>query len=373
MRPAWLVLADGSIYEGRSVGADGETSGEIVFHTGLSGYQEIITDPSYCGQIVTFTCPHIGNVGVNPDDIESARPHVRGLVMRDYCPTPSNWRSAQPLHRYLRQHNIVAIEGVDTRAVTRRIRVHGAMPGIISTEARDPRALIARAEALPSMEGQELVSEVTCQAPYEWKATSWKPESACASGDTQQSGATKIVVFDFGVKTNILRCLRDTGVQVEVVPATTSAQAAMARQPSGVLFSNGPGDPAAVEGVVETIQGLLGKTPLFGICLGHQLMARALGAKTFKLPFGHHGANQPVQELSTGRVDITSQNHGFAVDPESFPDSVEVTHRNLNDGTVEGFRSRDLPVFAVQYHPEASPGPHDACSLFDEFLELCNA
>ena len=310
---------------------------------------------------------------------------VNGLVMRDYCPTPSNWRSAEPLHRYLKKHDIVAIEGIDTRAVTRRIRNHGAMPGIISTTERDPHQLVEQAKALPSMEGQELVSEVTCKARYEWNEGSWAPsESSVVTrgawsvnrevnqrGTSHEARATKIVVIDFGVKTNILRCLVDTGATVEVMPATTTAEEILAAKPNGVLFSNGPGDPAAVEYAITTIHDLIGKVPLFGICLGHQLMARAIGAKTFKLPFGHHGANQPVRDVQSGCIDITSQNHGFAVDPDTLPESVEVTHINLNDGTVEGFRSKTDPVFAVQYHPEASPGPHDACNLFDEFLMLC--
>lgn len=368
--PAWLVLADGTIFEGASVGADGEAVGEVVFFTGLTGYQEVITDPSYCGQIVTFTYPHIGNVGVNPVDIESHALNVQGLVMCDYCPQPSNWRSTQPLHHALRQQGVVAIEGVDTRALTRRLRDHGAMPGLISTCATDPRTLVERARDLPGMAGQELVSRVTCQAPYAWDARRWQ-----VAGDAAPAAsglpAMKIVVYDFGVKQNILRCLCDEGAAVEVVPAATPAADVLARKPDGVLLSNGPGDPAAVGYAVDALHALIGRVPLFGICLGHQLLARALGGDTFKLPFGHHGANQPVKDLRTGRVEITSQNHGFAVRAESLPSAAQVTHINLNDQTVEGFCLPDRQLFAVQYHPEASPGPHDSWGLFGEFLQWC--
>ena len=368
MKPAYLVLADGTVFEGRSIGADGVATGEIVFHTGLSGYQEIITDPSYCGQIVTFTCPHIGNVGVNSADMESTMPHVRGLVMRDYCPTPSNWRSTQPLHRYLKQHQIVAIEGVDTRTITRRIRTQGAMPGIIATQANNLDALIAHAASLEDMTGKELVSEVTASQPYEWTQSLWDMPAA-----TDVAGAPLVIVYDFGVKQNILRCLVAQGVRVEVVPATTPAATVLAKKPAGVLLSNGPGDPAAVDFAVTTIKELMGQVPLFGICLGHQLLGRALGATTFKLPFGHHGANQPVRDEHTGVVEITSQNHGFAVDPETLPSEIEITHVNLNDGTIEGFRSTRYPLMAIQYHPEASPGPHDSFGCFQQFIGMCRA
>lgn len=369
MKPSWLVLANGSIFHGVSVGAEGEAAGEVVFHTGMSGYQEVLTDPSYCGQIITFTSPHIGNVGVNREDVESNRLRVQGLVMRDYCPTPSNYRATQPLHRYLKQHGIVAIEGVDTRTVTRSLRDHGSMPGIISTVTHDPQELVARAAALPSMDGQELVSTVTCPKPYGWtEHDTWcsPPPSRAGAG-----GGCRILVFDFGVKYNILRSLVSCGAQVEVIPATTPATDVLAKKPDGVMLSNGPGDPAAVGYVIDTLRALLGRVPIFGICLGHQLLAHAYDARTFKLPFGHHGANQPVKILRSGRVEITSQNHGFAVDPDSLPAHVAVTHLNLNDHTVEGFRSTKDPVMAVQYHPEASPGPHDAAVLFREFMEMC--
>ena len=370
MKPAWLVLANGQIFRGGAIGADGEVVGEVVFHTGMSGYQEVLTDPSYCGQIVTFTYPHIGNVGVNREDVESNRPRVQGLVMRDYCPTPSNYRATQPLHRYLKQHGIVAIDGIDTRTVTRALRDHGSMPGVISTLAHDPQSLVAKAAALPDMTGQELVSTVTCRKGFAWS----ERDPGCNSAQTATSASrARIVVFDFGVKYNILRSLVSCGAEVHVVPAQTTAAEVLAKKPNGILLSNGPGDPAAVAYVIDTLRTLLGRVPIFGICLGHQLLAHAYGAKTFKLPFGHHGANQPVQVLSDGRVEITSQNHGFAVDPDSMPAHMKITHLNLNDGTVEGFRSTKDPVMAVQYHPEASPGPHDAAVLFEEFLTMCDA
>ncbi len=379
MHAAWLVLSSGHIFEGRSIGADGETVGEIVFHTGLSGYQEIITDPSYSGQIVTFTCPHIGNVGVNPDDMESTRPFVQGLIMRDYCPAPSNWRATQPLHRYCKQHHIIALDGIDTRSVTRLLREHGALQAVISTTARDPQKLVARARELPSMLGQELVSGVTCAAAYVWSdgLSTTRDEGRPFATLTRTKDATAthkphIVVYDFGAKHNIMRCLVEAGATVEVVPATTSAREVLARKPAGVLLSNGPGDPAAVDYAIANIRKLIGKVPLFGICLGHQLLALALGARTYKLPFGHHGANQPVRNEQTGRVEITSQNHGFAVDATTLPASAKITHINLNDHTLEGFCVKNDALMAIQYHPESSPGPHDSGYLFGEFLKNCH-
>ncbi|MBI2343514.1 MAG: glutamine-hydrolyzing carbamoyl-phosphate synthase small subunit [Deltaproteobacteria bacterium] len=400
MKPAWLVLADGTIFSGLSIGADGEVAGEVVFQTGMSGYQEVITDPSYSGQIVVFTAAHIGNVGVNPADMESRRPWVRGLVMRDYCSMPSNWRATQPLHRYLKQHGIVAIEGVDTRTVTRTIRRAGAMPAMLTTHAVDPGTVIARAAALPGMSGQELVRDVTRRTPTAWTEGPWNhvttiggahvpcgsasgyflvhplrgsPDSVVAIPPPAPlcGWAVRIAVLDFGVKENILRELVARGCQVTVWPATTPAKAILATDPDGCLFSNGPGDPAAVDYAIATVRALLPRRPALGICLGHQLMALAVGGRTYKLPFGHHGANQPVKTVATGRVAITSQNHGFAVDPDSLPAGLTVTHVNLNDGTVEGFCATDAPHFAVQYHPEASPGPHDSAGIFDQFVAAC--
>lgn len=368
---AHLVLADGSIWVGESFGADGETAGEVVFTTGMTGYQEVITDPSFRGQLVTMTCPHIGNVGVNPDDAESTHPQLAGFIVRDYCPVPSNWRSRAPLHHYLRQHGIVAIEGIDTRALTRRLRDTGAMPGIIVTGDVDLAAVAARAAALPSMAGQELVSSVSTAQSYEWTTKVWKKPLHTGVCSTPTDAKLKVVVYDFGLKQNILRNLVSAGFSVDVVPAATTAEQVLARRPAGVLLSNGPGDPAAVEYVLPEIRALLGKIPIFGICLGHQLLALSVGAKTFKLKFGHRGMNQPVLDVATGQVVITSQNHGFAVDGDSLPADMQVTHWNLNDRTIEGIASPERSCMAVQYHPEASPGPHDAAPLFARFKQMC--
>lgn len=374
MSRAWLVLADGTSFEGRSCGAEGEASGELVFNTSLTGYQEILTDPSYRGQIVTMTATHIGNVGVNAEDVESARPQISGLVVRDYCPLPCNWRSRMPLHHYLQQHHIVAIEGVDTRAVTRHIRAAGAMPALLSSHDAELATLRARAAALPGMAGQELVTQVTCRQPYVWTEGRGAWGGACQSEPTpHRSGAVRphLLVYDFGVKRNILRSLVDHGARVTVVPATTPAREVLAQRPDGILLSNGPGDPSVVDTVIPEIQALIGRVPIFGICMGHQLLARAVGARTFKLKFGHRGGNQPVSECATGQVQMTSQNHGFAVDAGSLPTTAEITHINLNDGTLEGFRCPEQRYMAVQFHPEANPGPHDADGLFAEFLHMC--
>ena len=354
---ALIALEDGKVFSGRSFGAAGTRCGEAVFNTSMTGYQEILTDPSYAGQIVTMTYPLIGNCGVNPEDVESGRIQVEGFVVKEACRAPSNWRSTQSLPDYLRAQGIIGIEGVDTRALTLRIRTVGAMRAALSTEGRRPDELVEMARAWPGLVGRDMVQHVTCAQPYRW--------------DGCDGGPLRVVACDFGAKRNILRLLAASGCEVTVVPATASADQVLALDPDGILLSNGPGDPAALPHIVREVRRLLGVKPIFGICLGHQLLGLALGGTTFKLKFGHRGANQPVKELATGRIDITSQNHGFCVDIDSLPgDEVELTHINLDDGTLEGFRHRSLPLFAVQYHPEASPGPHDASHLFDRFVRL---
>ncbi len=354
-RAARLVLADGSTFEGEAVGwepPDGVATGEVVFNTVLSGYQEVITDPSYAGQIITFTCPHIGNYGVTPDDNESVRPFCRGIIVRDLARRPSSWRAALDLETFLVRQRIPALTGVDTRRLTRHIRDAGSMGGAFGTA--DEVTLKAAALTEPGTEGVDLVATVTTSAPYR-------------VGD----GPLRVVAYDFGIKRTILRHLGRMAT-VEVVPATTPAAAVLARQPDGVFLSNGPGDPAAVVGAAEAIAGLLGQVPVFGICLGHQLLATALGGETFKMKFGHHGGNHPVRRLETGGVEITSQNHNFAVAADSLA-RADVTHVNLNDGVIEGLKCRDAPAFGVQYHPEAGPGPHDARYLFAAFARLMAA
>jgi len=359
-RPAWLVLEDGTAFKGRAIGADGETFGELVFNTSMTGYQEILTDPSYKGQIVSMTYPHIGNYGVNDEDVESSRPWLEGFVIRELSPIASNFRSQMALDAYLKQHKIVAIDGVDTRALTLKLRNEGAMKAGISTTEPDPARLQQRVQASPSIVGLDLVKEVTCREPYEW------PRGAAAG-----PARFHVVVMDFGVKYNILRQLASVGCYVNVVPARTTAGEILAMKPDGVVLSNGPADPAAVTYGIEAITQMLGRVPMLGICLGHQLLGHAFGGKTYKLKFGHHGGNQPVQDLGTGKVEITTQNHGFAVDVDSIPDKrVALTHVNLNDRTVEGMRHKELPVFSLQYHPEAAPGPHDARYLFPQFLDM---
>jgi carbamoyl-phosphate synthase small subunit len=376
-RKATLALADGTRFDGFAWGADGATVGEVVFTTGMTGYQEVLTDPSYCGQIVTMTAPHIGNTGVNAVDPESSdgRPQVAGFIVRDPCPDPSNWRSEETLQAYLQRSGVVAIGGVDTRRLTRILRDRGAQNGCIGTE--DPSTLVDRARAAPSMQGLDLVARVTPKASYtfdesrgEW-SVSYDPEQPI-TGTSRVERATPwhVVVMDFGIKRNILRCLVDAGCRVTAVPAHTSAEDILALRPDGVFLSNGPGDPAAVSYAVRTITSLLGKKPIFGICLGHQLLAQALGAKTTKLKFGHRGLNQPVKDLSTGRVEITTQNHGFVVDVDSLGGRARTTHLHLNDGTSEGLEAPDARAFSVQYHPEAAAGPHDALYLFRRFTDV---
>ncbi|NJR50237.1 MAG: glutamine-hydrolyzing carbamoyl-phosphate synthase small subunit [Leptolyngbyaceae cyanobacterium CSU_1_3] len=366
-QPALLVLADGTVYQGFSFGAIGTTIGEVVFNTGMTGYQEVLTDPSYRGQIVTFTYPELGNTGVNPEDEESSAPHVRGVIARNICDRPSNWRSTQSLSDYLRQHNVIGIYGIDTRSLTRKIRSIGAMNGAISTEMLDPNELLEQVQDAPSMEGLNLVREVTTPEVYEWSegtAIDWE------FSDTTQPGAKPltVVAIDFGIKRNILKRLASYGCRVIVVPAETPAEAILKHNPDGIFLSNGPGDPAAnTEGIATTKALLSANKPVFGICMGHQILGLSLGAETFKLKFGHRGLNQPAGLRQ--KIEITSQNHGFALAADSLPEaSVEVTHLNLNDRTVAGLRHKTLPLFSVQYHPEASPGPHDADYLFEKFV-----
>jgi carbamoyl-phosphate synthase small subunit len=379
---AILALADGRTFEGTGFGAEGEVVGEVVFNTSMTGYQEILTDPSYEGQIVAMTYPEIGNVGVNPEDVESRRPFVRGFIVKNYTPQPSNWRSSQALHEYMQAHGIVGIEGIDTRALVRHLRDHGAQQAIISTVSENADQLIAKAKASPGLIGIDLVREVSCAKPYEWDEGKWqlhagygrRQSSALArksrTEDRIDAARYSVVAYDFGIKYNILRNLVETGCNVRVVPAATPAEDVLALNPDGIFLSNGPGDPDGVPYAKENVQKLLGKKPIFGICLGHQIMGLALGGKTYKLKFGHHGGNQPVMDLTTRKVEITAQNHGFAVDADSLKGAVEVTHLNLNDNTVEGLAHRELPIFSVQYHPESSPGPHDADYLFKRFIKL---
>lgn len=369
---ALLALEDGSSFAGISVGAEGLASGEAVFNTGMTGYQEILTDPSYAGQIVTMTSPEIGNYGVVTDDVESRRPQVAGFVMRQASPIASNWRASGALRDYLASHGIVAIADVDTRALTRRLRSAGAMRGALASGDWDPRDLVERARRAPPMVGADLVRGVTCAEPFIWPP----PGAVAGSGGyglepARRAGRPlRVAAYDFGMKWNILRRLSAHGCEIRVFPATAPAEALLATQPDGVFLSNGPGDPAALGYAIDNVRALVRcDVPLFGICLGHQLLGLALGGTTFKLKFGHRGSNHPVKRLETGRVEMTSQNHGFAVDPASLPPEVVVTHVNLYDGTLEGFRHQDRPVFSVQYHPEASPGPHDADYLFGLFLD----
>jgi len=369
---ALLALADGTVLRGRGVGATGKSVGEVCFNTSQTGYQEILTDPSYAGQIISFTFPHIGNVGANPEDLETGMPAARGCVISAEITEPSNWRAAQHLDGWLKKYGLVGMSGVDTRRLTRRIRDGGPPSGVIAHAPDgkfDVDALIAEAKAWPGLEGMDLAKDVTCRQTYTWDETRWQLGRGFGR---QASPKFRVVAVDFGAKRNILRCLADTGCAVTVVPATATAEDVLRHKPDGVFLSNGPGDPAAT-GVyaVPMIREVLNSgTPIFGICLGHQMLGLALGGRTEKMPRGHRGANHPVKDLLTGKVEITSQNHGFVVVPESLPDDVEVTHVSLFDGSNEGFRLKDRPVFSVQYHPEASPGPQDSHYLFQRFIEL---
>jgi carbamoyl-phosphate synthase small subunit len=367
---AILALEDGTFFRGDAAGAEGETGGEVVFNTSMTGYQEVLTDPSYAGQIVTMTCPEIGNYGVSPEDVESRAPQVAGFIIRDESPMASNWRSEMTLRDYLVANHIVAISDIDTRALTRQLRSGGVMRGVIATgSGLDPEALVDRARAIPAMEGSDLVRGVTAAAAFDWPAED--PDEFGVTPERRPKRRMKIAAYDFGMKWNILRRLSAHGCDVRVYPATTPASELLATHPDGVFLSNGPGDPAPLTYAIDNAKTLVASNvPVFGICLGHQILGLAMGGSTFKLKFGHRGANHPVKKLATGQVEITSQNHGFAVDPASLPDDVEVTHLNLYDGTVEGLRHKTQPVFCVQYHPEASPGPHDADYLFDDFLTL---
>jgi carbamoyl-phosphate synthase small subunit len=396
---AILALEDGRVFNGRAAGARTRRGGEVVFNTSLTGYQEVFTDPSYSGQIVCLTCPHIGNVGANLDDEESPKPYIEALVVREFSPLASNWRSSESAQQYLERHGVPVIWDLDTRALVRHLRDVGALRGVVATDRAATEQLIAEARALPTMTGQELAGRVTTARQYQWtkgsidlaapvsvsataarasegRGTSddWRTPKAKGASAPEETRRYQVVAYDFGIKQNILRLLVDDNCDVTVVPAGTSAADVLALKPDGVFLSNGPGDPEPIGYAVENIRKLLGRVPIFGICLGHQLCGLALGGRTFKLKFGHHGSNHPVKNLLTQKVEITAQNHGFCVDPDSLPSSdVEITHVNLNDHTNEGMRHRSLPLFSVQYHPEASPGPHDARYLFNDFIAMMNA
>ena len=381
MKKALLALADGAVFEGRALGYEGEAIGEVVFNTAMTGYQEVLTDPSYKGQIITMTCPHIGNYGITPEDVESNRIWAEGFVVKEASQLASNWRSRQGLQDYMQEAKIVGIEGLDTRALTRHLREHGSQQGLITHVEADCRRAVEKARQAPGIIGRDLAAEVTCSNSYQWTDGSgkWAPESTCTS-----KRRWRVVAYDFGVKQNILRRLVDVGCDVTVVPASTTAKQVEALSPDGIFLSNGPGDPEAVAYAMEAVGQLIGRRPIFGICLGHQILGLALGLKTYKLKFGHHGANHPVMDLRTRKVEITSQNHNFSVQistpiktvPNQPPvvDSkfgkVAVTHMSLNDHSIEGLACTDQPVFSVQYHPEASPGPHDSAYLFAEFVQL---
>jgi len=375
LRPACLALADGTVYRGHAFGASVVREGEVVFNTSMTGYQEIISDPSYAGQIVCMTYTQIGNIGVNDEDEESRRPYLEGFIVKELFETPSNWRARGDLPAYLERNGVPGLCAIDTRALVRRIRDHGAQVGVLSSdpEQQDGDALVARARRSPGLDGRDLVAEVTCAEPYSWSEGCWRGIEGQVPRPARPQRSLRVVAYDFGVKRNILRRLVEQGFEVTVVPATTSAEAALALEPDGIFLSNGPGDPRAVEGVRDSVRELAMRKPLFGICLGHQILGLALGGEIRKLKFGHHGGNQPGQDLASGKVAICAENHGYAVDADSLQaagEDVEVTHVNLNDGVVEGLAHKTRPLFSVQYHPEASPGPHDAGYFFQRFRDM---
>ena len=363
---ATLVLADGESFVGTAMGAAGERIGEVVFNTAITGYQEVLTDPSYRGQIVTMTYPHIGNTGVNFEDNESVTPFLAGFIVKEYCANPSNWRKNEDLGDFLKRFDIIGIQGIDTRKLTRNLRETGAKKGIISTEDHDLDSLIRKVRGYPNIEGLDLVREVTCDKPYDWTQGTWRWNARSVTSQNK----FKVAALDYGIKQNILRLLVDSGAHVRVFPAFSTSDEILAYNPDGIFLSNGPGDPEGVPYVIETVRNLIGKKPIFGICLGHQILGLALGGRVYKLTFGHHGANHPVRRLDTGQVEITSQNHNFAVDPETVASECLVTHVNLNDQTNEGMAHKKYPVFSIQYHPEASPGPHDSRYLFERFRKM---
>ena len=372
IQTAKLALEDGTVFTGRAFGADGEVDGEVCFNTSMTGYQEILTDPSYRGQIVTMTYPEIGNYGVNTEDVESCKPHLSGFVVRQRSRVASNFRADGELHGYLSRHGILGIEGIDTRALVRRIRIHGALKGVLSTIDPDDASLVAKAVASPGLVGRDLAREVMPEEPINWDEplSPWATMIPVEKKAELPADAPHVVALDYGMKWNIARHLFEMGCRVTILPGTATADDVIGLKPDGVFLSNGPGDPEPIEYAHEAIHELLGKKPIFGICLGHQLLSLASGAKTFKLKFGHRGANQPVMNNATGRVEITCQNHGFAVDGDTLPDHLEVTHVNLNDQTIEGVRHLKHPAFSVQYHPEASAGPHDSSYLFEQFRQM---
>ncbi len=374
--PAVIILSDGRTFFGYGLGKKGHAIGEVVFNTSMMGYQEVLSDPSYKGQMVAMTYPLIGNYGINFEDLESSRPHVEGFIVREACQAPSNWRSRETLGQFLEKNNIVGIQGVDTRALTIHLRDNGSMMGAISNDVDNIDAILKKVKKAPPMVGRDLVKDVTCRRSYSWKQGAWslaegyREYSRGVANESSFAKIFKVVALDFGIKFNILRMLTSAGCDLTIVPADTSAKDILDLNPDGVFLSNGPGDPQAVAYGVKTVKELVGKKPIFGICLGHQILGLALGGKTYKLKFGHHGGNQPVKDLATGKIEITSQNHNFAVDVKSLNGKVELTHVNCNDNTVEGMRHKELPIFSVQYHPEAAPGPNDASYLFERFIDL---